>query len=230
LKKLALTLALYACLSVTFARDYTCYIPIILTAPQAKPFIALMDRISELSGLTFRLYDQFPLPRALYMVENDQLDIYFGVADTMDLSGTIVVGTPILTGTSYVVAPRGRTVKSLDDLTGKRVIAATSSAALEKIRADARYKAVEADDMLSAVNMLAAGRGDFAIMHEVGFLNAISAQPSLADRVTLTDVAYITVNNVIAVAKNDADIAPRLEAAMEKLKETGELARILAGE
>lgn len=217
----------------THALELRTFLPLKINTDQAAPYLRLLARLGELSGITFKLEDSLPPARAKIMLQNGQLDCSVGQSDISmaDILSEIAwVQEPLLAGRLIVVTTRPFSFSSQADLAGKKVLAGRESAPVEILLADKKIQFIEAPDANLSLKMLLAGRGDVLVIHEAQFSNTLEASSDISrDQFYVAPTPFLIVNNHIWLSKKYESLVPKLNEAFLKLKTSGEYARIMSG-
>lgn len=125
---------------------------------------------------------------------------------------------------TVVVARRDASLRSLEDLTGKRGVGVEGSRPIEVLRSlGIDSEIAEADFQTGAYAEVVDGNVDFAIMESASARGAVASRPSLEIAITLPDAEHYG----IAVREGSA-LKPLLDQYIAAIEASGDLAALAA--
>ncbi len=196
------------------------------------PLITVLDLLAKRAGVSFE-YHTGPWSRAQMMLRRDEIDAYVTVASAARRAYLLFAPTPLLSTqeTLYHRAgdPRFAHVQTPADLRGMRQLALLGQET-EPVFDPAhlvRLRSIEA-----VVRMLAAGRGDYVLSDPTvmaPMLQALTLPEPIVGS-TAPFLRGIDFNLGLRRSYPDAAaIVARLELAIQAMKSSGELDRLLPG-
>ena len=198
--------------------------------------IDIMQAITKVDpSITFNGQEKFlPFKRLQVELEKSKLDVFFGFKDSAKrLKQYNFLQLPLYQ-INYVVAVKiddDVNVTSLEDilaLEGKGKLLTVSSTGASKFL-DEKAGLIVDDNAKSTKAMLKkliAGQGRFAFYHDLGLQETVRSE-GLGDKVKVLPVTFLTYYHYAAFSKNiSADTVKQVENALNKVKSSGELAKI----
>jgi polar amino acid transport system substrate-binding protein len=182
--------------------------------------------------------DQIPLPlrRVQMSLETGDIDVYCGLNKSQEREKQFIFLEPPLYKVNYKVAVRADDdvqIRSLDDIRklgeNGRILVMNGSDSQFKLQSFPGLK-IDSDGADQATNLrkLIARRGRFFYRHEQGLRAEIIAQ-GLSDKIRILPNSLGEEFQYFLISKKaPPEIVNRIRAAIVKIKNTGELARIRA--
>lgn len=136
--------------------------------------------------------------------------------------------TPYYEVAQAVVLPAGQTIKSLDDLKGKKVggqIGTTGIFVMRKADPNAQLK--EYDDVGLAIQDLIGGRIDAVICDDPVALYYVNKKPDTAGKLNMSFKTDDVEQYGFTVKKGREDLVAKLNEGIKKVKESGKEAELI---
>lgn len=205
------------------------YRPLSFRAPDLKGL--LVDVLDEV--LTDELqvpcsHEGFPWPRAQALVQVGERDAMCTIATPQRLEYAFAAETPVVEAPTCIyvdkdnpLVPQLRQVRSLEQLRALDATVLSYSAngwAAENLKG---FKIIWGNDFLSALRMLAAGRGDVMVENSLTMQHTLQSMPGAAHIIRLPnplDVAKFRL--LVSRASAHAGVPPRFSDAMKRFKLT----------
>lgn len=184
------------------------------------------NRIAEEAGLAY-INELMPYARTAMNLQHGVSDFTMRYGNEIILESSIRVAT-IVRGTNIIVGPATSHYKTLADLHGKSVGVLRGGSFNEGIDADKAIKKVAVRDYLQMVKMLRAGRLDACLGSSAGIYytaHKLGVNPS-----ELGEPLVVSSKDIeLFYSKKTADekTITALKLAVEKLKNSGEIRRII---
>ena len=124
---------------------------------------------------------------------------------------------------ALLVANDNNEIQSVEDLNGKRA-AQNLTSSWGQLAESYGAELVGVDSMNQSVELLLTGRADVTLNAETAFYDFMKNQPDQAVKIAaMTDS---TTSSVIPVRKGDEDLVNAINAALDELRESGDLAEL----
>lgn len=204
--------------------------PFGFTGPDGKPtgmMYEISNRIAQEAGIPFT-NEIVPYARTIFDLKNGTADFVLRFSNDQLPEIAIPVGS-VISMPTIIIFPAGSSYKTLNDFHGKTVALLRGGKFDERFDNDSGIKKYEANDYGQMLKMLTAGRIDGAIGTNVGLY--FSAQELGIKPETLAAPLVLNKKDFLlhfSKMNGSTPVMNALKAALEKLKKSGEIKKIVS--
>ena len=195
--------------------------------------IEILRQVERESGLSIaaRTREFTPFKRLQKHLATGEIDVFFGMKKNAERMRKYHFIEPPLYQVSSTIAQLADDpiqIRSLEDLDGQAVLTPRATATAAKLQREYPNLTVDASgDIFACLKKLLHKRARFVVYHDIGLISAIRAM-DLQSQVHTNPISLESYDHYLVSSHNlDPEKRDRLQAALNRLTKSGELAKIL---